>query len=556
MKITRLTDSGKVTFANISPNGKYVGYVVTEGSKGRFWLREVGKTSETEVVLPDEVEFWSGSITFTPDSESICITAKPINQEYFTAYQMSLGGGVVKRLPIDAVTLNFSPDGKRIAYWRNDMSTGVTSILVANADGTDERELISRQAPSYFGTSSMSWSPDGKMIACIGQTASDGYNAVVGVNVEDGTEKRLTPQRWNDIRAVTWLPDMSGLVMTAADLTATDLQVWHVSYPGGEARKITNDLSSYGTGGSNNVGITADGNALVTIQEEKQFRIWTVPVKYNGSTTNAAPRLSVDMRSARQIINISNAILGHRWTPDGRLVYSTVENGYADLWIIDADGSNRKQLTNDAYIDGFPSVSPDGHYIVFWSRREGNQHIWRIDIDGKNLKQLTDGRVEADPVCSPAGKWVYYNSWDTGKATIWRVQIEGGEPEQLTETNSFTPSPSPDGSVIEFFPTGPGFSIMRSEGGQPIKTLTFQNLPVALANPPLWTPDGRALTCMAHSGGSDGIWLIPIDGGRAEKLIDFKPDMLWYYDWSSDWKQLAFARGTAIWNVVLITDVK
>ena len=80
------------------------------------------------------------------------------------------------------------------------------------------------------------------------------------------------------------------------------------------------------------------------------------------------------------------------------------------------------------------------------------------------------------------------------KATIWRVQIEGGQPEQLTETNSFTPCPSPDGSRIEFFPTGPGFSIMRSEGGEPIKTLSFQNLPVTYAIPPQWTPDGRALT--------------------------------------------------------------
>ena len=61
--------------------------------------------------------------------------------------------------------------------------------------------------------------------------------------------------------------------------------------------------------------------------------------------------------------------------------------------MVNGDGSESKQLTADAFIDQQPSVSPDGRYVVFQSNRSGNRNIWRIDADGSDPKQLTDGQL-------------------------------------------------------------------------------------------------------------------------------------------------------------------
>src|SRR5690349_20996911 len=101
----------------------------------------------------------------SPDSQTIYYSMISANQGS-GVYQISVEGGPALKMPIRA-DRNFSPDGKRIAYFRFDTFTGVTLILVANADGTGEREIARRQAPNYFSSSYISWSPNGKLLACI-----------------------------------------------------------------------------------------------------------------------------------------------------------------------------------------------------------------------------------------------------------------------------------------------------------------------------------------------------------------------------------------------------
>src|SRR6266571_2391697 len=140
-----------------------------------------------------------------------------------------------------------------------------------------------------------------------------------------------------------------------------------------------------------------------------------------------------------------------RWTADGRIVYPSRTGENWDIWIVNRDGSENKQLTADAFIDQTSSVSPDGRYIVFQSNRAGNWNIWRMDSDGGNPKQLTEGSsADALPVCSPDGRWVVFMSVRSGKWTIWKVPIDGGPAVQVTDHLSLFPSISPDGKLISY----------------------------------------------------------------------------------------------------------
>jgi Tol biopolymer transport system component len=179
-----------------------------------------------------------------------------------------------------------------------------------------------------------------------------------------------------------WLGDGSGLVVTASDQRNSPAQIWFISYPDGEAQKVTNDLNGY-----SGLSLTADSSTLVTVRGNGLANIWTL----TGNDTN----------TARQITSgNTEGALGLAWTPDGRLVYSSIVSGHWDIWIMQADGSNQKQLTFNAGSNRGPTVSTDGRYIVFVSDRTGTDHIWRMDMDGGNPKELTHADGDISPTIS------------------------------------------------------------------------------------------------------------------------------------------------------------
>ncbi|HEY3139006.1 MAG TPA: DPP IV N-terminal domain-containing protein, partial [Blastocatellia bacterium] len=393
------------------------------------------------------------------------------------------------------------------------------------------------------------WSPDGKIIACAAGTATKAGNKVnvVEVRAEDGTEKPISSSSWPWIKGLAWLADGSGLVMTALEhqermLGSTrNFQIWHLSYPSGEARKITNDSNEY-TG----ISITADSNIIVTTQYDDLGNVWTAP---DG-----------DANRAKQITTGASKYFGVSWTTDGRIVYCSIASGDPDIWIADGDGSNQKQLSADARANANPSVSHDGRYIIFESSRTGARNIWRMDIDGRNPKQLTSGAGELFPQCSPDGKWiVYYSSEFPNKPTLWKVPIDGGEPVQVTDEFSVLPTISPDGKLIAYFYRDEriiparGIAVIPFEGGQPIKRFEISATAYAWTR---WTPDGRGLTYIDTRGGVSNLWTQPLDGGRPKQLTEFKDGRMFWFDWSRDGKQLAFVRVVVSNDVVLISSIR
>ena len=537
-KFTRLTTTGRALDAAISPDGKWLVHVIDEGGQQSLWLKQVAVVkSDTQIVPPAEL-YYSG-VVFSPNGNYVYYSVQQKNDPRGILYQVPVPGGPVRKLLTginNAVA--FSPDGNQIAffYYFGDQDR----LMIANADGTGQRQLTMRSGNEFFFRSAfaaLSWSPDGKSLAVPVGNGAESYMSVATIPVETGQIKILTPQKWYDVRQVVWFPDGSHVLVTAIEKGSSDYKIWQVSYPAGEAKVITSDLGSYST-----ISLTADFTQLATVQTEAVANIWVMP--------------AFDVSRATQITRGRNFDSEPSWTPDGQLVYSSNLASGSDLYLIDAHGGNPKQLTANSGMNGQSSISPDGRYIVFSSDRTGTPHIWRMDVDGGNQKGLTD-KSDVDPHCSPDGHWVVYVS-TANKDTIWKVGIDGGQPVQLTEKLSFSPAISPDGKEVACFyledqDSPAKLAILPFQGGQPVKTFPL----AAEAGTNLsWSADGSAVVYIVTSGGVSNLWAQPVNGTQRKQLTGFTSDRIFWFDFTHDGRQVALSRGSRTSDVVLISNFK
>jgi serine/threonine protein kinase len=549
MKIARLTSTGTADKAAISPDGKYLVHVASESGQQSLRVRQVNTNSDVQIVPPSDVQY--AGLTFSRDGDFIYYVKAEKNSSMSNLYQVPVLGGSERRLISNVGSaVSFSPDGQQLAFIRNLPDAGEDALMIASAQGGGERKLTVRKLPNFFRY--VAWSPEGKTIACSAGSFVPSYTTyVVEVALESGREKQIGTQSWMFMGQLAWIGDGSALIVGASEQESGSFdaqQIWYVSYPEGEARRVTNDLNNY-TG----VSLTSESNRLVTVQSETSANVWIVP---NGD----ANRATLITTGAGKIDGRD----GLSSTPEGKIVYASKASGNLDLWVMNGDGTNQRQLTENSRTNNHPAVSPDGRYIVFASDRAGASNIWRTDIDGSNARQLTRGSGEDNPQCSPDGKWVVYTLRGAGKPTIWRISIDGGAPQQLTDKYTAAAAFSPEGNSLaclyrEEQPNSPlNLAIFPLEGGQPTQVFDAPILAeeVSLVPPPRWTTDGRALTYVVTNAGVSNIWLQPISGGAPRQLTTFKADRIFSFEWSRDGKQLLVARGMVASDVVLISNFR
>jgi eukaryotic-like serine/threonine-protein kinase len=540
MTIERLTTSGTARRVAISPDGKYVAYVTGEAGKQSLWVRQTATRSDIEIIPPAEEHFYGG-LTFSPDGNYVLYVRSPTPYGSGTLYQIPTLGGESRKVAdrVDS-PVAFSPEGKRLAFVRDNPGSE-TALVVMEADATRERQLAARKIPDLFADSGVAWSPDGSSIAIGAYSGGECY--VITLQVADGSVKRVGSKGWRHILRVAWLADSSGFVLGAQDSANGPIQLWELSYPEGQARRITNDLNDYV-----DLDMTADSGALVTVLREVRSNLWL------GSRSALSQARQISFGVATQ-----EGLFGLAWTAEGRIAYGSLASGRRELWVMDADGSHPRQLTSGADLQFFstPSPCPDGS-ILFASGVYGAANIWRIDPDGGNKRQLTREGTNGAPSCSPDGKWGVFNASHGGDYTLWKVPIQGGTPEQLTDYASSFPSISPDGKWIAFDdyaqPEVNKIGVIPFAGGQPLRTFGYSpgSPGYAILR---WMQDSRQLTYILDKQGVSNIWVQPLDGGLPKQLTDFTAGQIFNFAWSQDGRQIALARGSRTDDVVLIRSV-
>ena len=553
MKITKLTSGGRVNgvlidgSTSISPDGKYVVYTLIDAGKVSVWVRQISTGSDVQIVPP--LEGGNNGTTISKDGEFVYyITRTPTDNDR-ALYQVPILGGTPKKI-LESVRgpISFSPDGTQFTFVRQFPGGEGDALMVANSDGSNERTLAIRKGNDWFSTSGPAWSPDGNTIACAAGTDSGGtYMTVMGYSLQDKSIKPLTPYKWSgEVRRVLWLPDGKGLVVpaqfNAQFLSRT--QLYLLSQPEGEVTRITNDLNGYG---NVSLGLTADGNTIVTVQSIPSIQLWTMNL---GEPANRAVQISHGEIDGSE---------GLDWRGNDQVVFMNQTGERVDLSQVNADGSGAKRLTSESGTTVNLSVSPDGKSIFFSSMRSGTFHIWRMNADGTNLKQMTTGdSSEFSPACSPDGQWLLFTSLRSGKQCLWRMPVNGGDAIQVTTKQSASGLYSPDGKFIaagyaaEEGRAGLKLGIFNADGGEPNKLIDVHQ--ADLFSGLAWTADGKSVIYVSVQNGIGNLWKQPIDGGPPQQVTNFTSDTIFNFALSPDGKRLALSRGHTTLDIVLIKD--
>jgi eukaryotic-like serine/threonine-protein kinase len=553
--MTRVTNNGKSIAAAISPDGKYLLSVLADNGKQSLWLHHIPTASDTQVLPPADTSYQS--LAFSPDGNYIyfCQSSNNLGGTFndsvgrrFDLFRAPVLGGKPQTVVHNvAGGIGFSPDGMRIVFMRaNDPEIGKFLVFTANADGTNAKMLYSGLSSSFPGM--VAWSPDGRQIASLRFYTNGVLSAIDVVDITSAKVKSFVRSSERELSDFVWAPNGRGFFTTYQATSGPPpehLQIGFLSYPGAEFRPVTRDTNAYQT-----LTLSADGKTLAAAQQKATQTLYLLPPE--GFAKHVPPPPAAQSKDSY--------FFG--WASDNEVYFD------GNLERVSLDGTQRVSLFSDPHGPIFrPIGCPIGRYIIFvrTDHAAGKRtNLWRIDANGENLKQLTQGQGDVGPDCSPDGHWVYYS--DVINARAMRVPVEGGVPEPVAGTARppiLLGSPgialSRDGKFVAFVALQSGTMgatkialVTLNAGGAPQVRLLEPD--PRISGGPCFTPDGKALVYIIHEKGADNLWLHPLDDSAGRQITNFTEDQIQLYNYSPNGKTLGVMRSHVESDVVLLRD--
>ncbi|MBN1879071.1 PD40 domain-containing protein [bacterium] len=209
--------------------------------------------------------------------------------------------------------------------------------------------------------------------------------------------------------------------------------------------------------------------------------------------------------------------------PVGGIVFSSRHFGNLDIFLIQPDGTGRRQLTVNPADDDWPAWSPDGTWIAFQSDRSGNRDIWLMTADGMNKRNLTgkSSDIEETPSWTAGGNQIVFCSHRTGQPELFVMNLDGSGVKQIAGKASgrkLMPRVSPVTDFVAYTgeqPPFPGWNIfsVSLNGGAPVRISPSTG---CRGN---WSPDGSYMVYVgAGSGNTSDLYIFEASGGPHRKV--------------------------------------
>lgn len=482
----QLTDqAGTEYFPSLSPDGKTFVYASDDDGQFDIFSQRIGSKTRTKLTKDSPAE--DTEPTFSPDGELIAFRSERVPRGI---YVMGLSGENLKCVSEFGYQPSWSPDGKELAVSTFGLSAPSVrigrdnGIWIVNIESGKRRELVREEAS--FPT----WSPNGKRIAYwmygkgvgrrdVATMAADGSGSPVIVT------KDFAVSNWNPV----WSPD--GRYLYFVSDKSGNLNFWRVAIDQSTGKVLSepepiNSPSKY----SRHLNFSKDGKRMIYVQTDNQTNIKGVQIDMASEKLLGEPTWIT--RGDREMIRAE-------LSPDGKqFLMRLTRRTQDDIAVVDRDGTNWSDITNDAPFDRYPRWSPDGRQIAFASDRNRGYEIWVCNADGTSLRQVTfqyeDEGGSSFPTWSPDGKSIIYSN----KSRPFIVDLTKTWEEQNGPRPLIPPDAVESLTVWDWSPDGKKLvGALRSKphaiGIYSFETGSIEQILENVDSIPAWLPDSRRI---------------------------------------------------------------
>jgi Tol biopolymer transport system component/predicted Ser/Thr protein kinase len=495
-RLTRLSaSSDKTATPALSPDGRMLCYAQqTADGRTDLYVGRIAGGARVRLTNDDAIE---EDPKFSPDGDMVAFTrVQGADGVAEVRVLPSLGGDIVSTIP-RAANATWSPDGRRLAYVRQNES-GALALVISGVDGLEPSVILAADSV-YPRLQNPAWSPDGRHVTVVRSTGGAAGELWL-VPVDAGAPRRLLNEpasTFSDFPAFT--RDGRGIVHASNRGGSTNL--WLLPVRGGTPVRLT-------TGpGPDESPTVADDGSIAFLNSR-----WRDLLQVFDAVTGVR----------RTLLTHTPYLWGPAISPDGQEIAFTRSevDGAWHIWSVPLAGGTAKRLTSTDAGELYPRWSPDSAYVWFHTWNQPRR-FGRVPRNGGPVEWMSLGGESHDGYAAPSpdGTQIAFVRADEQTERIYIERATGGAPRLLTSSPGSVPAWSPDGSRIAFSrdrQVSGGIFVVNADGsGQ--RQLTKEG------GWPVWWPDGSRIGYLAlDAAGNQQIRVVPAAGGTPIPLAQVR----------------------------------
>jgi Tol biopolymer transport system component len=492
------------------------------------WVTQVGAGqfhNLTHGSAPELVNSSVRTLGFSPDGSLVTFWARRqggSNGGDISIWAVPTLGGQAKPYLQGVAEFDWTPDGSRLAYHTPGPGDPLYVTDGSLQPGARPIFTASSGLHSHFPL----WSPDAKFIYFVQGELPDKLD-IWRIPSTGGTPERITSHNGRVSHPV--LLDRRTLMYLATDADGSGPWLFSIDVEHRTPHQLSSGLDRYSA-----LAASADGHRLVATVATAKTSLWTLSFTDLPATMPSVARVSLSTSSGFSPRLGPDYLLYISSTGTSESIWKLIKGAETELW----NGQGTR-------IFGGPAISRDGQHIAFSVRQHGKTLLYVMQADGTNLRTISDSLdLQGAPAWTPDGQSIISAANDHGRPHLFRVFIDGRPPVSFVSQYSVDPVWTPDGHFLVY--SGPDigttFSLtaVTPEGAaHSVSPLTLTRGGRHLA----FMPGGHDLLILRGEIQHKNLWLINLETGNQRQLTNFTPDFdISDFDISPDGREVVLER--------------